>query len=432
MDNVQNEWRNFCGLVTWWTHGSETTAADVFNSSRCVNLDNDHPSFTFQNSCNNGYPEVAGNLGYSLLKNGAIGTISASRVSWYAPGDSNWDISGINSYMADRYSKKIIEKVRAGKALFDMKMAASPSAMSRWMNFLVFNLYGDPALKIDDAGGFATNPGEFIIYNDGTGTLEVSGMSKRDGDAWLSWSPTSPLTIPAGGSRVIAVSVDWNQFPGTSDSERIVVTSNDVERSPYPNGVFINGTAAVDPGILSVTPMDGLSSTGSEGGPFTPTSKGYTLQNTGGSAINWTASKGEAWVSLSSTSGTLAPNATATVTVSINSTANGLSSGAYNDAVNFNNTTNGTGNTTRGIQLVVGAAGLCGDTNENNRVDIGDAMFIAQWLVGNRDSSALNLDVGDTNVNNRVDIGDAMFIAQYLVGNRNCLCEGTGMEVCAQ
>ena len=76
--------------------------------------------------------------------------------------------------------------------------------------------------------------------------------------------------------------------------------------------------------------------------------------------------------------------------------------------------------------------GLCGDVNENGRVDIGDAMFISQWLVGNRLASELNRDVGDANVNDRIDIGDAMFIAQYLVGNRNCLCEGTGMEVCGE
>ena len=73
---------------------------------------------------------------------------------------------------------------------------------------------------------------------------------------------------------------------------------------------------------------------------------------------------------------------------------------------------------------------LCGDVNENDRVDIGDAMFIAQYLVGNRDASSLNLNLGNVNVNDRVDIGDPMFIAQYLVGNRDCLCLGTGMEVC--
>ena len=75
--------------------------------------------------------------------------------------------------------------------------------------------------------------------------------------------------------------------------------------------------------------------------------------------------------------------------------------------------------------------GLCGDVNENDRVDIGDAMFIAQYLVGNRQSSGLNLNLGNVNVNDRIDIGDPMFIAQYLVGNRACLCKGIRMEVCA-
>ena len=76
--------------------------------------------------------------------------------------------------------------------------------------------------------------------------------------------------------------------------------------------------------------------------------------------------------------------------------------------------------------------GVCGDVNENERVDIGDAMFIAQYLVGNRDASTLNLDLADVNANTRPDIGDAMFIAQYLVGNRDCLCLGTEMAVCGE
>ena len=82
--------------------------------------------------------------------------------------------------------------------------------------------------------------------------------------------------------------------------------------------------------------------------------------------------------------------------------------------------------------IVVVTTGLCGDVNENERVDIGDAMFIAQYNVGNRSDSELNLDVADVNVNGRVDIGDAMFIAQFNVGNRACICEGEAMEYCGE
>uniref|UniRef100_UPI003593DC3C C25 family cysteine peptidase n=1 Tax=Desulfococcus sp. TaxID=2025834 RepID=UPI003593DC3C len=181
--NVQNEWQNRYGLVTWWTHGSITTAVDVFDISSSINLDNAHPSFTFQCSCNNAYPEYEDNLGYSLLVNGAIGTISATRVSWYYVGDSFWEISGGNSYMADRYSKKIIDAVPSGKALFDMKMEASINTEGNWMNFLVFNLYGDPALKIDDAG-LSLPPIETIIDNNNAGF--TSGPN-----AWT-WSQFTP------------------------------------------------------------------------------------------------------------------------------------------------------------------------------------------------------------------------------------------------
>jgi len=69
--------------------------------------------------------------------------------------------------------------------------------------------------------------------------------------------------------------------------------------------------------------------------------------------MNWTASKVQTWVSLSSTSGTLAAGASTTVTVSINSGANALAPGAYTDMVSFNNTANNNGNTTRPVSLTV-------------------------------------------------------------------------------
>ncbi|KKS78620.1 MAG: hypothetical protein UV54_C0057G0002 [Candidatus Beckwithbacteria bacterium GW2011_GWA2_43_10] len=93
-----------------------------------------------------------------------------------------------------------------------------------------------------------------------------------------------------------------------------------------------------------------------------------------------------------------------------------------------------------------------GDVNKNGRVDIGDSLFIAQYVIGQRslDSSQLiaadvnkdgkvstndakiiaqydvgkytslpvNVKVGDVNKNGRVDIGDSLFIAQYLAGQR--------------
>ena len=139
--------------------------------------------------------------------------------------------------------------------------------------------------------------------------------------------------------------------------------------------LYVTISTAPTAGVLSVNPSDGLSSSGNQGGPFTPSSKTYTLQNTGGTSINWTASKGQAWVSLSSTGGTLAAGASTTVTVSINSNANSLTPGTYSDIVSFTNTTNGNGNTTRPVSLTV---------NPTASVPLGEAVDNASltWTTG--------------------------------------------------
>jgi len=104
---------------------------------------------------------------------------------------------------------------------------------------------------------------------------------------------------------------------------------------------------------LSVSPAGGLSSSGYQGGPFSPSSQTYTLQNTGSLSLGWAASKSAAWVTLSRTSGTLTAGASITVNVTINSTANSLAAGSYSDTVLFTNRTSSAGTTTRSVALTV-------------------------------------------------------------------------------
>lgn len=127
-------------------------------------------------------------------------------------------------------------------------------------------------------------------------------------------------------------------------------------------GSEILGIDTSAPGTLSVTGTDGLSPSGEEGGgSYLPSSVVYTLQNTGTTSINWTATKTAAWVSLSATSGTLAAGASTTVTVSVvAATIDALADGAYSDTVTFTNTTNGNGDTTRVVSLTVTAAAMGG------------------------------------------------------------------------
>lgn len=120
--------------------------------------------------------------------------------------------------------------------------------------------------------------------------------------------------------------------------------------------MFVN---TLDPEAgLAVTPFGGLDASGDPGGPFTPGSIVYTLENQADYTIGYTVAKSAAWLTLSNTGGTLAPGATALVTVSINAAANSLPIGEYSDTVVFTNTTDGRGNTTRTVNLQVGGPSL--------------------------------------------------------------------------
>lgn len=117
--------------------------------------------------------------------------------------------------------------------------------------------------------------------------------------------------------------------------------------------VCLKAFAAV-PAKLSVTPSTGLAFYGGAGGPFGPTGQSYTLMNVGNQSLNWIANTSQPWISLSSTLGTLAPGATATVNVSPGTAANSLSTGVYSGTITFTNTTNGSGNTTQTVGLTIG------------------------------------------------------------------------------
>ena len=109
---------------------------------------------------------------------------------------------------------------------------------------------------------------------------------------------------------------------------------------------------------MRVTPSEGLAASGDVGGPFTPSSQVYTLENNGSSSISFSAGIDVAWATVTGGSGTIAAGGSASVTVSINSAANSLSLGGYSGTITFTNLTDGNGDTTRPVTLEVGAPSL--------------------------------------------------------------------------
>jgi len=132
------------GFLGWSTHGSSQGASHLINSAQTTNLNDNKPFFTFQGSCNNGYPEFDNNLGYALLNQGAIGTVSASRVSWSGCFSSPANpTSGLNYDLSYYYTSRMLQGAAAGRALFLTKDEVAPQ--NSWMNKMDFNLYGDPS-----------------------------------------------------------------------------------------------------------------------------------------------------------------------------------------------------------------------------------------------------------------------------------------------
>ena len=93
--------------------------------------------------------------------------------------------------------------------------------------------------------------------------------------------------------------------------------------------------------ITAVHPPEDFISCGDEGGPFQPDYKDYTLTNEGPDSLDWAAGVNCSWLNVAPNTGTLLPDETATVTISIDAGTNDFEPGAYNCNIIFTDFTNG-------------------------------------------------------------------------------------------
>jgi hypothetical protein len=201
-------------------------------------------------------------------------------------------------------------------------------------------------------GPFAPSSLVYTLQNTGGTALSWAATKTQ---AWTTLSFGSGSLAPGASTTVtVSINAEANALAVGAYGDTVSFVDQTFGADPTTREISLTVSA---PGVLSVTPSAGLSSSGFTGGPFTPSSQLYTLQNTGGTAISWTAARTQAWTTLSAGSGSLAPGASATVTVSINGEANTLAAGSYNDTVTFANTTNGAGTAARTVSLAVTAPG---------------------------------------------------------------------------
>ncbi|MDD4447059.1 MAG: C25 family cysteine peptidase, partial [Methanothrix sp.] len=190
---MPNRWAgNDFGIVGWWGHGDNQGAYvydhcswDIFmESGNAPSLDDTHPSFTYQCSCLNGYPEDANNLQYAILKNGGIATVSATRVSWYYDGQTDFVMTTTNAGIGYEYVKRLVQETAAADALMQVKSSMTPTEQEWLMNFFVINVYGDPSVSIKNPsipstwtslGGYLTSKQSAITDSQGRRHVFVRG-----------------------------------------------------------------------------------------------------------------------------------------------------------------------------------------------------------------------------------------------------------------
>ncbi len=117
----------------------------------------------------------------------------------------------------------------------------------------------------------------------------------------------------------------------------------------------IIGTVEPPTGI-KVTPDSDLVAHGPIGGPFTPGSLIYTIENKNPTPVDYAVTANQAWVEIANGSGTLPGLGTTMVTVSISSQAGALDKGNFSATVSFENTTDHDGDAAHGVVLTVGGA----------------------------------------------------------------------------
>ena len=167
------------------------------------------------------------------------------------------------------------------------------------------------------------------------GRLNLVRALASAGAAWITVAPTGGTNLVPGASANINVRFSAGTLEPGLYSGQVQVTCNDVIT---PN-VAVPASMTIRPDTLGITPREVFASTGTRGGPFTPSQVVYALTNLGAVALPWQVTHTQTWFSVSSSGGTLPAGGFTTVTGTVNAVANALTDGLYVDTLVFSNAT---------------------------------------------------------------------------------------------
>jgi hypothetical protein len=206
-----------------------------------------------------------------------------------------------------------------------------------------------------------------LSASSGSINYSISGVP-----TWLTPSSTSG-SASTGTTVTFTVNANANSLAvGTYGPFTITFTNADTGQGTQTR----TATLTVNAPSLLVTPATNIAASGTQGGPFSPSSFSYTLSVASGS-VNYSIANVPNWLTPSSTSGTVSSSSPTTVTFTVNTNANSLQANTYVNSISFNNTTNGQGNTTRVAMLTVNAPPALQATPTGNIVAAGNEGALA-------------------------------------------------------
>ena len=247
--NVVSGWNTLTpGSVFWLSHGSSSSAIPIMSTHAAENqLDDNYPVFTFQASCNNSTPEAVSNLSYTLLVNGGIATIGATRES-HGPGSPWPSLQGgsDNASMGWEYARHIIElQENAGTAFFEIRRLNGFGKWWLWQNYAVFNLFGDPDVSlydfapvhsVDEISDQVVAEGESLTltlsaYDDQGGPVEITVGTLED---WMTFDPDmGELTVSPGFDHAAVYTLNVESLGyGEKDQKTLILEVTNTNRPP--------------------------------------------------------------------------------------------------------------------------------------------------------------------------------------------------------
>lgn len=168
--------------------------------------------------------------------------------------------------------------------------------------------------------------------------------------AWLQITgPSAGALLPGASVDVVVEVSDYATFllqgAYAGSIEFVNATDGTGDTTAYAQLNILSDAAGGS--LLVVAPLESFTSAGPEGGPFTPDTKTYGLSNVGDQPLDWSVAFSENWVRTSGPSGgSLAPGASVDVPIVFAAAAAQLPPGRHTAAIDFENATDGNGDTT--------------------------------------------------------------------------------------